>query len=119
MNPIVSTHDSIILDDQKSIGPIIGKAILVVAMIVALAAAVFFSGHALMGLISAGAAGWQIGLVTVGCFLSSISLLGAGYFATQHKMFEDSEENLKDSALFVLKTLATPYYAARAGIDPL
>jgi hypothetical protein len=118
MNAIEPSHQTIFRDEQKSLTPILCKSLVVVATVIGLAAAVFFSGHALMALISAGAA-WQIGLVTVGCLLSSAALLGAGFFATQHRMFEDTEENLKDSAQFFLKTLATPYYAARAGLQSL
>lgn len=118
MNATDSIYQTIHADEQRSLTPIICKSLLVVATVIGLATAVFFSGHALMALASAGAA-WQIALVTVGCLLSSAALLGAGFFATQHRMFEDTEENLKDSAQFFLKTLATPYYAARAGFKSL
>lgn len=96
---------------------VVAKALLVALVVAGLATAVFFSAGALMSLIAAGAAGWQIGLVTVGCAAASISLLGSGYFAAQHSMFQDTGDNGSDSWKFVRDTLGTGFYVAAAGID--
>ena len=92
------------------------KILLVVAVIAALAVTTFFSASTMSALITAGSAGWKIGLATVGCLVSGTSLLGSVYFAFKNKMFEDTEQNRKDATNYLLNTLGTVTYVISAGI---
>ncbi len=115
------TFETQVSQSQEELEPskakIVAKVLLVAAIVAGLAAAVFFSGGALMGLISAGAAGWKIGLVTVGLVAASISLLGAGHFAIKHDMFDDTDDNLADAGRFIRDTLSASFHAIVWGIE--
>ncbi|MBX7067500.1 MAG: hypothetical protein K1X28_09745 [Parachlamydiales bacterium] len=112
-----SSREPFIVEEPKINGKVIAKALLVALVIAGLATAVFFSATALMSLAASGAAGWAIGLTAVGCLASVVSLLGAGHFSVEHRMFEDTDDNGSDAWKFIRDTLGTGFYVGAYGID--
>lgn len=84
---------------------VLGKFLLVAAIVSALVIAAYFSVIGFLALIAASAPFWQIGLVGVAVITSITGAVGSIYYSGKHHMLEDTGHNAEDVKNFLIGTL--------------